>query len=56
MGVRKGPKWAFAKVSDKPDVSSLIPINLFNVCNETLFAGMTLTQRTTQVHCSGVIH
>jgi len=39
----------------KFDVSSLIPINWFISCNNSLFAGTTLTLRKSQVHCSGVM-
>jgi len=36
----------------EPEVSSLILINWFNSCSESLFAGMTLTLHKSQVHCS----
>jgi len=39
------------KISNKPEISSLIPIDLFNSCNDSLFADMTLTLHTSQIHC-----
>jgi len=44
------------KISGKPEVSSLIPINLFNPCNDSLFAGMTSTLHKSQVSWSAVMH
>ena len=64
MGVRWGwwnghlPPWKLVKepkIYRKPEASSLIPINWFNSCNQSLFAGMTLTLHKSQVHCSGVM-
>jgi len=43
------------KISRKSELSSLTPINWFNSCNDSLFAGMTLTLYKSQVHCSGVV-
>jgi len=44
-----------AKISRKRKVSSLIPIISFNSCNDSIFAGMTLTLHKSQVHCSVVM-
>jgi len=43
------------KISKESEVSSYVPINSFNCCDDTLFVGMTLTLRKNQVHCSGVM-
>ena len=43
------------KFSRKLDVSSSTPINWFISCNDSLFAGTTLTLHKSQVHCSGVM-
>ena len=47
MGARRGQSGQNVekepKFSRKPDVSSLIPINWFISCSDTLFAAMTLT-------------
>jgi len=43
------------KISKEFEVSSYVPINSFNCCDDTLFVGMTLTLRKNQVHCSGVM-
>ena len=42
------------KLSRKYDVSSSIPINWFISCDNSLFAGTTLTRHKIQDHCSGV--
>jgi len=60
MGVRKGGKRAFppwklglrAKMSSKREIRSLIPIGWVKPCNDSLFAGETLTLHKSQVHCS----
>ena len=44
-----------SKFYKKPDISSSIPFNWLNYCNDSLFAGMTLTLHKIQVLCSGVI-
>jgi len=60
MGVCRGENgnltpWKLGLITTKPQVSSLIPTKLFNSCNNSLFAGMTLTLYTSQVYCSGVM-
>jgi len=52
------PSWKLglrSKIFHKPEVSNLIPIYLFNSCNDILFTGITLALHTSQVHCSGVM-
>jgi len=40
---------------DKPEVSILIPINSFDSCNDSFFAGMKLTLHKSQVHSCSVM-
>ena len=52
------PPWKLGlwiKISEKPEYSSLISINWFNSCNDSLFASITLTLHKNQVHCSDVM-
>jgi len=66
MGVRRGgAKRAFAPLEIEPkepkfyrkhEVSSLISIIWFHSCNDSLFAGKTLTLHKSQVHGTGVMH
>ena len=65
MGVRRGGKtgispcgnWGWEpKFSKRTEVSSLIPINWSNSCNDSLFAGMTFTLRKNHVYSSGITH
>ena len=64
IGVRRGEEtgiclpWKFGlrtKIFCKP-WSHQLKSDWFNSCNDTLFAGMTLTLRKRQVHCSGVMY
>jgi len=40
---------------EKPEVGILIPINWFDSCNDTFFAGMKLTLHKSQVHSYSVM-
>jgi len=42
-----------AKISRKPEISSLIVVTWVNSCNDSWFADVTLTLHKSQVHCSG---
>jgi len=64
MGVRRGAKRAFATLEiginnqiflEKPEVGILIPINWFDSCNDSIFAGMKLTLHKRQVHSHSVM-
>jgi len=64
MGVRRGAKRAFATLEigiknliflEKPEVGILIPINWFDSCNDSFFAGMKLTLHKSQVHSHSVM-
>jgi len=45
MGVRRGKQWVKEpKISRKPEVSNLFPINWFDSYNDNLFVSMTLLQ------------
>jgi len=49
------PPWKLgrrSKNSNKPEISRLIPIYLFNSCNDSLFADKTLTLHMSQINCS----
>jgi len=50
------PHWKEANFSRKSEIRSLIPMDWFNSCIDSLFAGMTLTLHKSQVHCLGVMH
>ena len=40
---------------EKPEVGILIPINWFDSCNDSFFAGMKLTLHKSQVHSHSVM-
>jgi len=40
---------------EKPEVGILIPINWFDSCNDSFFAGMKLTLHKSQFHSYGVM-
>ena len=40
---------------EKPEVGILIPINWFDSCNDSFFAGMKLTLHKSQVHSYSVM-
>jgi len=42
-------------ILEKPEVGILIPINWFDFCNDSFFAGMKLTLHKSQVHSHGVM-
>jgi len=66
MGVRRGGKRALplgnwdwqAKISWKREIRSLVPVCWVKPCNDSVFAGETLTLHKSQVYCScsGVIY
>jgi len=43
------------KIYKKSEDRSLIPITWFNSCNDSVFAGMTITLRKNQIHYCGVM-
>jgi len=64
MGVHRGAKRAFATLEigiknqmflEKTDVGFLIPINRFDSCYDSFFAGMELTLHKSQVHSHSVM-